>query len=112
MEEQDKFDLTSLGERLTQLRSQRGLTRRGLARLANVSELHLANVESGTGNTSIQFLRRLTVALDYTLADVIDNKTGNSHEWLMIREILRGRSHAELTRARIALAEVFEEVAG
>ena len=44
-EEKDPF-LIALGERLRALRSRRGLTRKALARLANVSERHLANVRS------------------------------------------------------------------
>src|SRR2546423_20771 len=63
--------LISLGERLRMLRSRRGLTRKGLAKLANVSERHLANVESGVGNASIQFLRQLTAVLNCTLAEMI-----------------------------------------
>jgi XRE family aerobic/anaerobic benzoate catabolism transcriptional regulator len=90
------------------LRSRRGLTRKGLAKLANVSERHLANLESGVGNASIQFLRQLTAVLNCTLAEMIGDETANSPEWLMIREILRGRSDAELAKARTALTEVFD----
>jgi XRE family transcriptional regulator, aerobic/anaerobic benzoate catabolism transcriptional regulator len=100
--------LISLGERLRMLRSRRGLTRKGLAKLANVSERHLANVESGVGNASIQFLRQLTAVLNCTLAEMIGDETATSPEWLMIREILRGRSDAELAKARSALSDVFD----
>jgi XRE family aerobic/anaerobic benzoate catabolism transcriptional regulator len=105
--ERDPF-LTSLGERLRMLRSRRGLTRKALARLAAVSERHVANVESGVGNASIQFLRQLTAVLNCSLAEMIGDETASSPEWLMIREILRGRSEAELAAGRIALAGVFE----
>jgi XRE family aerobic/anaerobic benzoate catabolism transcriptional regulator len=107
VEARDPF-LIALGERLRGLRSRRGLTRKALARLAEVSERHLANVESGVGNASIQFLRQLTTVLNCTLAEMIGDETATSPEWLMIREILRGRSDEELAQARSALTGIFE----
>lgn len=106
-EVKDPF-LSALGERLRDLRARRGLTRKALALLADVSERHLANVESGVGNASIQFLRQLTTVLNCTLAEMIGDETASSPEWLMIREILRGRSDAELAQARSALASIFD----
>ncbi len=106
-EEKDPF-LIALGERLRALRSRRGLTRKALAKLADVSERHVANVESGVGNASIQFLRQLTTVLNCSLAEMIGDETATSPEWLMIREILRGRSDEDLARARSALAGIFE----
>jgi XRE family aerobic/anaerobic benzoate catabolism transcriptional regulator len=99
--------LASLGERTRALRSRRGLTRKSLAKAANVSERHLANVEMGVGNASIQFLRQVAQALNCTLAELVGDETASSPEWLMIREILRGRSEPELAQARAALAGVF-----
>jgi XRE family aerobic/anaerobic benzoate catabolism transcriptional regulator len=106
-EVKDPF-LIALGERLRALRSRRGLTRKALARLSDVSERHLANVESGVGNASIQFLRQITTVLNCTLAEMIGDETATSPEWLMIREILRGRSDEELARARATLAGMFD----
>jgi XRE family aerobic/anaerobic benzoate catabolism transcriptional regulator len=106
-EDKDPF-LIALGERLRALRSRRGLTRKALSKLADVSERHLANVESGVGNASIQFLRQLTTVLNCTLAEMIGDETATSPEWLMIREILRGRSDEELAKARATLAGIFD----
>jgi XRE family aerobic/anaerobic benzoate catabolism transcriptional regulator len=106
-EARDPF-LSALGERVRALRSRRGLTRKALARLAEVSERHLANVESGVGNASIQFLRQLATVLNCSLAEMIGDETASSPEWLMIREILRGRPEEELAKARSALAGMFE----
>ncbi len=105
--ERDPF-LFALGERLRDLRARRGLTRKALARLADVSERHIANVESGAGNPSIQFLRQLTAVLNCTLAEMIGDETATSPEWLMIREILRGRSETELAQARSTIAGLFD----
>jgi XRE family aerobic/anaerobic benzoate catabolism transcriptional regulator len=99
--------LAALGERTRALRSRRGLTRKALAQAAGVSERHLANVEMGVGNASVQFLRQLAQALDCSLAELVGDETASSPEWLMIRETLRGRSESELGRARSSLAALF-----
>ena len=102
----DSF-LAALGERTRALRARRGLTRKGLAKMAEVSERHLANVEMGVGNASIQFLRQVAQALNCTLAELVGDETASSPEWLMIREILRGRAESELAQARGSLAAMF-----
>ena len=99
--------LLALGERTRALRARRGLTRKSLAKAAEVSERHLANVEMGVGNASIQFLRQLAQALNCTLAELVGDETASSPEWLMIRDILRGRGDAELAQARGTLAAMF-----
>ena len=106
VEPKDPF-LTALGERTRALRARRGLTRKGLANAAGVSERHLANVEMGVGNASVQFLRQLAQALNCSLAELVGDETASSPEWLMIREILRGRNDGELVQARGALAAMF-----
>ncbi|WP_426172835.1 helix-turn-helix transcriptional regulator [Massilia sp. TWR1-2-2] len=106
-QEKDPF-LIALGARLKSLRGRRGLTRKALSQLADVSERHVANVESGVGNASIMFLRQLAQVLNCTLAEMIGDETASSPEWLMIREILRGRPDEELSKARTALAGMFE----
>lgn len=100
--------LSALGERTRALRARRGLTRKGLAQAAEVSERHLANVEMGVGNASVQFLRQLAQALNCSLAELVGDETASSPEWLMIRELLRGRGEADLARARSAVAALFD----
>ena len=100
--------LIALGERLKLLRARRGLTRKALAQLAEVSERHVANVESGVGNASIQFLRQLCAVLNCSLAEMTGDETTSTPDWLMIREVLRGRNEAELAQARTVLADLFE----
>src|SRR6266568_4956022 len=55
--------LLSLGKRVRELRSRRGMTRKMVAREAEVSERHLAQLEAGEGNVSIVLLRRMRIAL-------------------------------------------------
>ena len=99
--------LLALGERARGLRARRGLTRKAVAQLAGVSERHLANLESGTGNASILILQQVAQALQCSLAELVGDITTSSPEWLLIRELLEPRSEADLRRARIALAELF-----
>ncbi len=105
--DKDPF-LAALGERVRLLRARRGLTRKALASLADVSERHVANVETGVGNASIQFLRQLCAVLNCSLAEMTGDETASSPDWLMIRETLRGRSDEELARARAMLGELFD----
>ncbi len=109
-QEKDPF-LTALGERVRLLRARRGLTRKALAALADVSERHVANVETGVGNASIQFLRQLCTVLNCSLPEMTGDETASSPDWLMIREILRGRSDEDLAKARTVLSELFEQPA-
>jgi XRE family transcriptional regulator, aerobic/anaerobic benzoate catabolism transcriptional regulator len=101
--------LAAMGERVRLLRARRGMTRKSLAVETGLSERHLANLETGTGNASILVLRQLAAALNCPLAEVIGDETTSSAEWLLIRELLQGRDLASLQRARIALSELFAQ---
>lgn len=101
--------LEALGERVRNLRSRQGMTRRAVARAAGVSERHLANLEYGTGNASVLVLLQVAQALQCSLAELMGDVTTTSPEWLMIRELLGQRSEADLRRARLQLIELFGE---
>ena len=98
--------LQALGERVRNLRARRGLTRRGLASAAVVSERHLANLEYGTGNVSILVLQQIANALQCSMAELLGDVTTGSAEWLLLRELLEGRSEADLKRVRLAAGEI------
>ena len=104
--QRDPF-LAALGERVRSLRARKGLTRRALALASDVSERHLANLELGVGNASVLVLRQVARALDCELVDLLNDEGANGPEWLLIRELLRGRSDEELRRARLALSELY-----
>ena len=61
--------LMSLGERVRNLRSRKGMTRKAVAMAADVSERHLANLEYGTGNVSVLVLLQVSHALQCSLAE-------------------------------------------
>jgi len=98
--------LAALGDRVRNLRAQRGLTRKAVAVAAGVSERHLANLEYGIGNASILVLQQVAGALHCSLAELVGDVTTSSPEWLLIRELLEHRSEADLRRVRVALGEL------
>jgi XRE family transcriptional regulator, aerobic/anaerobic benzoate catabolism transcriptional regulator len=83
----DEF-LGLLGSRVRELRSLRGMTRRMVAREANVSERHLAQLELGDGNISVMLLRRIAAALNASLADLFSPRAPVPDEKRMIAELL------------------------
>lgn len=104
--DKDPF-LIVLGERVRTLRSRRGMTRKVLAQHANVSERHLANLETGQGNASVTLLRQLAQALNCTIAELVGEESIASPEWSLIRQLLRGRDEDLLQRARRMLTDMF-----
>ncbi len=99
--------LVALGQRVKLLRARRGMPRRMLAEAADVSERHLANLETGIGNVSVLVLQQVAQALDCSLAELLGDETTNTPEWLMIRQVLSGRSQEQLKQAHRALTELF-----
>jgi XRE family transcriptional regulator, aerobic/anaerobic benzoate catabolism transcriptional regulator len=80
--------LLSLGKRVRELRNRRGLTRKMMAREAEVSERHLAQLESGEGNVSIVLLRRIAAALHVSLAELFAAEAETQHEKVLIQRFL------------------------
>jgi XRE family aerobic/anaerobic benzoate catabolism transcriptional regulator len=105
-DEQQELFLAALGQRAKALRVRRGLTRKALARLAGVSERHLANLEYGVGNASILVLLQVAQALQCSLAELVGDVTTQSPEWLMLREALGACDEAALRRVRLAAIEL------
>ena len=101
--------LSVLGDRVRMMRALKGISRKALSSGSGVSERHLANLELGVGNASFLVLAQVAKALGCTLADLTDDGAGNSPEMTLINAVLSGRSETELTRARVALSELFGE---
>lgn len=112
--------LVKLGERVRNIRAQRGMTRKILARDSKVSERYLAQLEMGQGNISINLLRQVAHALATPLADLLQEEETSVemkllHEFLVrldpqqlqkVWELLFvefGSMHAQGKRERIAL---------
>jgi XRE family aerobic/anaerobic benzoate catabolism transcriptional regulator len=85
--------LLFLGRRVRELRNRRGMTRKIAAREAKVSERHLAQLEAGEGNVSILLLRRITAALQVSLAELFAPELREPDEKRMIRRFLERLPH-------------------
>ncbi|HEV2197836.1 MAG TPA: helix-turn-helix transcriptional regulator [Candidatus Acidoferrum sp.] len=80
--------LTFLGKRVRELRSGRGLTRKQMSQEADVSERHLAQLESGEGNISVVLLQRIAAALHVPIANLFAQQTEEATEKRLIQRFL------------------------
>lgn len=80
--------LQLLGRRVREVRDRRGVTRKLVAREAEVSERHLAHLEGGEGNVSIVLLRRIARALNVSLIELLAPDTEDTVEKRLIRRFL------------------------
>lgn len=64
-----------LGKRVRELRSRRGMTRKQMSQEADVSERHLAQLESGEGNISVVLLQRIAATLHVPIANLFAPRT-------------------------------------
>jgi XRE family transcriptional regulator, aerobic/anaerobic benzoate catabolism transcriptional regulator len=103
--------LIDLGIRLKRLRAQRGLTRKALAKEAEVSERYLANLEYGVGNASVLVLTQIAQALQTSLAELLGDFTTATPEWLMLRAELERCDEATLKRVRQSVAALLGKTA-
>src|SRR3984885_16300010 len=84
----DEDFLRSLGLKVRELRSRRGMTRKMVARESDVSERHLAQLELGDGNVSVVLLRRIATTLNVSLADLFAAEAPDSDAKRSIQRLL------------------------
>jgi XRE family aerobic/anaerobic benzoate catabolism transcriptional regulator len=99
--------LKMLGERVRDARARHGMTRRMLARDSQISERHLAELESGRGNFSIVLLKRLAAAINIPLPELVDESPRPSVEYQMLVQRLRRMESHDLTEAASLIAQRF-----
>src|SRR6202158_93462 len=99
--------LLFLGKRVRQLRSLRGMTRKMVAREADVSERHLAQLEAGEGNVSIVLLRRIAGALHVSLVELFAPEVEEPAEKQMIQRFLERLPNHRLEGAAFRLMRDF-----
>jgi XRE family aerobic/anaerobic benzoate catabolism transcriptional regulator len=104
----DEF-LGFLGKRVRELRNRRGLTRKMMAREADVSERHLAQLEAGEGNISIVLLRRIAAALHVSLAELFAAEAETRHEKVLIQRFLERLPAHRVEDAMMRLLREFGE---
>src|SRR5713226_9883301 len=99
--------LLFLGKRVRHLRNLRGMTRKMVARDADVSERHLAQLESGEGNVSIVLLRRIAAALNVSLVELFAPEAEEPAEKQMIQRFLERLPNHRLEEVVLRLMRDF-----
>jgi XRE family aerobic/anaerobic benzoate catabolism transcriptional regulator len=101
--------LRRLGERVRNLRNQRGMTRKALAQHAKVSERYLAQLEVGKGNCSIVLLRRIARALGLPVTQLVHDGAEPALDLVLLSQFLERLAPAALTQARELLLKHFSQ---
>lgn len=106
LRESDAY-LRRLGERVRNLRNQRGMSRKALAQHAKVSERYLAQLEAGKGNVSIVLLRRIARAIAMPLTQLVHEGPEPALGLVLLTQFLERLSPADLNEARELLLQHF-----
>ena len=83
------------------------MTRRTLAAHAQISERHLADLETGRGNISVRLLDRIAAALETEIADLLESAESRSPEESLAVEFVRALPADEQKQALELLHERF-----
>jgi len=92
--------LDRLGERVRNLRHQRGMTRKSLAQHAEVSERYLAQLEGGEGNCSIVLLRRIAQALGVEVSQLVSELSDPPLDAILFSQLIERLPASILKEAR------------
>jgi XRE family transcriptional regulator, aerobic/anaerobic benzoate catabolism transcriptional regulator len=80
--------LAALGKRVRTIRERRAISRKQLARDANVSERYLGQLETGEGNVSVLLLRRIAAAMNVTVLELLIPEHQDTVETRLFRRVL------------------------
>jgi XRE family aerobic/anaerobic benzoate catabolism transcriptional regulator len=97
--------LRRLGQRVREIRKQRGLTRKFLAAVSGVSERYLAQLEAGDANVSVLLLREIANALNMTAQELIENPDTFDPHLAKFAAFLRTLSPEQLSEAQAFLTQ-------
>jgi XRE family transcriptional regulator, aerobic/anaerobic benzoate catabolism transcriptional regulator len=100
--------LSTLGGRVRELRARRGMTRKMLSVEADVSERHLAQLESGEGNISVALLRRIAGALSVSIGELFEREAEPSAEEKLLAQVLEQLPPHRVQQALARLRQEFE----
>ncbi len=100
--------LATLGERVRDLRAQRGMTRKILARDSGVSERYLAQLESGVGNGSILLLAKVAGALHVTVTALLREERRVAPDFERLQNLVKRLTPAQQKTAHDLLAREFD----
>lgn len=88
-----------VGERVRKARERRGISRRVLSELSQVSLRYLAQLEGGNGNISIALLWRVSEALDHRIEWLVGAEDPWTSEIVRCSELFRGATGEQRRRA-------------
>lgn len=95
--------LGRVGDRVRAARAARGLSRRALSELSDVSQRYLAQLEAGDGNVSIALLRRVAEALGQPVAWFVGDEGSAGAEFAELAELFGQASPARRAEALTVL---------
>jgi len=87
--------LETIGNRVHTIRARKGLSRKVLSQLSGVSERHLAQLESGTGNISILLLHRIAEAIGVPLQELLAESKPPAIDDAMLVSLVRQATPAQ-----------------
>ena len=96
-----------LAQRVRYARAQRFMTRKQLAEHSGISLAYLGRIENGTGNISLGLLRRLALALNLPIVNLLAPEEHPNADLTLIIEFLKRRGEEELARIRRQLFDGF-----
>ena len=102
-EESEIEFLKELGLRVRRMRGLRGMSRKVLAQVSEISERYIAQLESGKGNVSIVLLRRVCTAMGAHIEDVLP-MAGQSPDLLVIRDLMRNATVQQVSKVKEILS--------
>lgn len=103
----DSGFLQTLGLRVRAWRARRGMTRKMLAVQSQVSERHLAQLESGKGNISVVLLQQIAGALNISVAWLFQEESPLQAELQVINQVLQRVPESKLTELRKRLVHEY-----
>jgi XRE family transcriptional regulator, aerobic/anaerobic benzoate catabolism transcriptional regulator len=103
MSETESGFLEQLGQRVRTMRALRGMSRKVLAKVSDISERYIAQLESGKGNVSIVLLRRVSNAMGAHLEDLIPT-SDPAPDWQVFRDLLRKATPNQIAQAKDVLS--------
>jgi XRE family aerobic/anaerobic benzoate catabolism transcriptional regulator len=103
--------LSGLGGAIRSRRKAKHMSRRELACASNVSERHLAHLESGKGNVSVALLARIAAALECAPQALLPENRAHSVPRILIHQFIARLSDDDCDIALRKLHQSFESTA-
>lgn len=97
--------LRLLGERIRKLRQERGLSQEELAFLSHTNQAHIARIESGKNNTTLDVVVSIAEGLSLSVSELFDFETEPRlpiDDGYTLKVLAYMRAYDETDRARAA----------